>query len=289
MKKIILVDSCCNLPPSFYHENSEILDMISMPIHLGKSDFLDDHGKTVTYKDFYDQMRAGIVPSTSQISPADFYDRFEKLHQDGYEILSISFSSGMSGTFNNSVLAHNMIKEDYPDAKITLIDSYCASVGYGVIVMKAIGMMKAGQFDQIPAYIEENKTQVNHFFTVQDLMFLKNGGRIPPALATVGTLLNLKPMMDVDMEGKLRQLEKVRGRKRVYRYFIEAIEKNYNPELSPIIIGHGNCEEDAETLKKMIQDQLGHQEIIVTEESPTIGSHVGPGLLVIGFIGNLRG
>ncbi len=170
-----------------------------------------------------------------------------------------------------------------------MIDSYCASVGYGVIVNSAMEMLKDGKGDDIQSFIEENRLTVNHFFTVDDLNFLKNGGRIPPALAAVGTLLNLKPMMDVDLDGKLRQRDKVRGRKKVYRQFISTIADNYDSEASPIIIGHGNCETDAEKLKSMIIEELGFDNIIISEESPTIGSHVGPGLLVIGFMGKMRG
>jgi DegV family protein with EDD domain len=289
MEKMILVDSCCNLPSSFYHENEYLIDMVNMPVHLDDMNFLDDHGKTMSYDVFYDYLREGKVPSTSQISPNDFYEKFKHMYENKREIISISFSSGMSGTFNNSVLAKEMFLEDYPEAKITLVDSYCASVGYGVLVNAAMEMLKDGKGDTIHSFIEENKLNVNHFFTVDDLNFLKNGGRIPPALAAVGTLLNLKPMMDVDLEGKLRQRDKVRGRKKAYRQFINTIAEKYDPELSPIIIGHGNCENDAEKLKAMITEELGFDNIIISEESPTIGSHVGPGLLVIGFMGKMRG
>lgn len=288
MKQIILVDSCCNLPSTFYHENKDILHMISMPVHLGGQDFLDDHGVSVTYQQFYDELRTGTVPKTSQISPIDFYNKFEELYKLDAEIIYIAFSSGMSGTYNNSLLAKDMFLDDYPDAKITIVDSYCASTGYGVIAMKAVALLKDNKFDSIVTFIEDNRLNVNHIFTVNDLMFLKNGGRIPPALAAVGTMLNLKPMMDMDSEGKLRQKEKVRGRKKAYRFFIETLKEKYDPELSPIIIGHGNCEEDAYAFKDMISNELGFEDIIITEESPTIGSHVGPGLMVLGFIGKMR-
>ena len=289
MKKKILVDSCCNLPSTFYHENKEIIDMIGMPIHLNGMDFRDDHGVTVSYDSFYNQLRDGKVPSTSQISPNDFYEKYKEFHEQGYGIISISFSSGMSGTYNNSVLAQEMFKEDYPDAEITTLDSYCASVGYGLLVMEAINLLKDEKEDTIAEYIEQTRLSVNHVFTVHDLIFLKNGGRIPPSLAAVGTLLNLKPMMDMDIDGKLRQREKVRGRKKAYNYFIESIKNRYAFDQSTIIIGHGNCESDAFKLKDKISEVVGHDSIIVTEESPTIASHVGPGLLVIGFKGKLRG
>lgn len=288
MNKIILTDSCCNLPSSFYKENNNILHMISMPIHLDDNDFLDDHGIEVSYKDFYEALRNGVVPSTSQIAPIKFFDKFKTLYEQNKEILYIAFSSGMSGTYNNAVIAKEMFLEEYPDAKITIVDSYCASVGYGVIVKKAVEMLEENKITMIAKYIEENRLKVNHIFTVNDLMFLKNGGRIPPVLATVGTLLNLKPIMDVDTEGKLRQKEKVRGRKTVYKNFLRVIKTNYNPGLSPIIIGHGNCVEDANKFKSMIENELGFTDIIISEESPTIGSHVGPGLIVIGFMGNER-
>ncbi len=288
MNKIILADSCCNLPSSFYKNNNDILHMISMPIHLGDKDFLDDHGVEVPYKEFYDALRNGAVPKTSQITPIKFFEKFKTLHEDNKEILYIAFSSGMSGTYNNAAMAKEMFLEEYPDAKITIVDSYCASAGYGVIVKKAVEMLEENEISTIAQYIEENRLKVNHIFSVNDLMFLKNGGRIPPVLATVGTLLNLKPVMDVDREGKLRQIEKVRGRKKVYRNFLEVLKINYNPSLSSIIIGHGNCIEDANEFKSMIENELGFTDIIISEESPTIGSHVGPGLIVMGFMGNER-
>ena len=288
MKKIILVDSCCNLPTSFYHENEDILHMISMPVNLDDKIFLDDHGKTISNKDFYDALRNGVVPSTSQISPSDFYNKFKELYENNNEILYIAFSSGMSGTYNNSVLARQMFLEDYPDSKITIVDSFCASVGYGVLVLKSVEMLRKNHFNLIPSYIEENKFNVNHIFTVNDFIFLKKGGRIPPALATIGTLLNIKPIMTMDTDGKLNQSEKIRGKKKVYKSFLTSIKNNYNPNLSPIIIGHGNCEEEAIVLKEMINSELGYNNVIISEESPTIGSHVGPGLIVVGFIGNHR-
>ncbi|MBN2260581.1 MAG: DegV family protein [Clostridiales bacterium] len=288
MNKVILVDSCCNLPSSFYHENKDFLHMISMPIHLGNRDFLDEHGKTITYKEFYDELRNGVVPSTSQITPINFFDKFKEFYDAEKEMLYIAFSSGMSGTHNNAIIAKEMFLEEYPNAKITIVDSFSASAGYGVIVKKAVEMIHIHEISDIAKFIEDNRLNINHIFSVQDLMFLKNGGRIPPALAAVGTLLNLKPIMDVDTEGKLRQKEKVRGKKKVYHTFLTAIKANYIPEMSSIIIGHGNCEEDAIELKSMIEIELGYKDIIISEESPTIGSHVGPGLLVIGYMGNER-
>ncbi len=288
MNKIILADSCCNLPSSFYKENDDILHMISMPIHLGKKDFLDDHGVEVSYKEFYDELRNGAIPKTSQITPMNFFEKFKLLYENNNEVLYIAFSSGMSGTYNNALIAKEMLLDEYPDAKITIVDSYCASVGYGVIVKKAVEMLRENDISTIAGYIEENRLNVNHIFSVNDLIFLKNGGRIPPVLATVGTLLNLKPVMDMDRDGKLRQREKIRGRKKVYRNFLEILKANYNPDLSPIIIGHGNCEEDANEFKSMIETELGFTDIIISEESPTIGSHVGPGLIVMGFMGNER-
>ncbi|OPL08783.1 MAG: hypothetical protein AVO33_09425 [delta proteobacterium ML8_F1] len=288
MKKVVLVDSCCNLPPDVFDQYQESLSMISMPVHIGNMDFLDDHGKTMSHKDFYDALRQGNLPKTSQITPTHFYDYFEKLYLEGKEILYISFSSGMSGTYSNSVIARDMFLEDHPDAVILLVDSHAASVGYGALVLKALESLETLSLEAIADAVERERFNVHHVFSVSDLMFLKNGGRIPPALATVGTLLNLKPIMDIDLAGRLRQKNKVRGKSKLYQHFIAVIKDRYLPEKSAIHIGHGDCEADARELADLIEKTLGYDQIIINPESPTIGSHVGPGMLVVSFLGNER-
>ena len=288
MKKMILVDSCCNLPSEFYSNNNDLVEMISMPVKFGDDEFLDDHGKTVSYSEFYDGLRKGKVASTSQINPTEFLSVFRNHYERGNELVYVSFSSGMSGTFGSASIAREMLLDDHPDAKVTIVDSLCASSGYGALVHSLVSEYRNNPDMDIESYISGNRLSINHFFTVDDLMFLKRGGRIPASTAMIGTALNIKPLMHMTMDGKLEKGEKAKGRKKALKSIAESFAAAANGNTRTVVIGHGDCEDDAVKMKELLLEAKSDVEVIISCESPTIGSHVGPGLIVIGFLGEER-
>lgn len=291
MKPILLTDSCCDLPLAYINDHAESIEIIGMPINLGAENFIDDLGDT-NYKhvEFYNQLRSGISAKTAQITPIDFLRVF-KHHYDAHRsILYLGFSSGMSGTFNNAILAKQMLLEEHPDAVIDIIDSYSASIGQGLLCMEAVKMIAEDISQEAIVYwLEEHKMKAQHWFAVSDLMYLKNGGRIPASIAAVGTLLNVKPILTVTAEGKLQSHSKVRGRKKSLRFLAEMVQKHKDSEvITTIIIAHGNCPEDAESMRSLVVSEHPNTEVIVTEISATIATHVGPNMIAIGFLGEER-
>jgi DegV family protein with EDD domain len=196
----------------------------------------------------------------------------------------------MSGTFDNALQSIDMVKEELPSADIRAIDSKSASIGQGLIVLKTIEMLKAGDdVNQIVRWIEKSKLEVNHWFAVDDLNYLKSGGRITAAEAAIGTLLSVKPILTVNLEGKLKPYTKVKGRKKSMKFLVDKFKEYYKKDqFGKIIIGHGNVEEDALKLKELLLKELDEEFIMITELSATIASHVGPGMLAMSFMGEVR-
>lgn len=290
MKTIFLIDSCSDLPLSFIEENSDCLDIIGMPVEIDGKDYIDDFGKTLTHEEFYKFIRKGIMPTTSQINSHRFLEKFKKHSDDGNSIIYIGFTSGMSGTYNSAMVAKEMLLEENPNADITLVDTRCASVGEGLLILYAVEMLKNGSSkDEILNWIEGNKLKSNHWFAVDDLTFLKKGGRISATSAAVGTLLKVKPILTVDNEGKLKSYTNVRGRKKSLNFLIEKSKEHIiDSENSIIIIGHGDCIKEAKKLEKEVQNELNPRKIIITQLSSTIASHVGPDMISLAFIGEAR-
>lgn len=291
MKTILLTDSCCDLPYKYVKNKKEVLDIIGMPINIGAENFVDDLGEAnYVHLEFYNQLRSGIVPKTAQIAPIDFYNKFKQYHLAGKSTIYLGFSAGMSGTYNNALIAKNMVLEEYPDAEITVIDSNSASIGLGVLTIHVVDMILDGNtYSDIVDWINNNKMTSQHWFAVCDLMYLKNGGRIPPSIATIGSLLNVKPILTVCKEGKLKSYSKVRGRKKSLRYLIEKAKKNSeNRPETTILIGHGNCLKDAEYVKALVEEEIKGSEVIISEISATIATHVGPNMIALAFLGGNR-
>ncbi len=290
MKTIIVVDSCCDLPLSYVEENSDYLDVIGMPVNINDFDYFDDLGKTFTHDEFYSKLREGIIPSTAQINAYRFLETFSKHLNDGNSIIYIGFSSNLSGTYNSSLQGIELSKEDYPNGDILSIDSKSASIGQGLLVMKAIEMIKENQSkDSIVEWIESRKLDVRHWFAVDDLNYLKKGGRISSASAAIGTLLSVKPILTVSDDGVLETHSKVKGRKKSIKFLANEVKKEHKKDkYQKIIIGHGNVKEDAEVLKEMLHGEIEEENIIISELSATIASHVGPGMLAIAFLGDTR-
>lgn len=285
----IITDSCCDLPLTFVEAHSDKLEILGMPVEIDGTNYIDDLGKTLDHKTFYDFLRRGILPTTSQINVYRFEEAFKSNIENGREVLYIGFSSGLSGTFNSACVARKNLLEEYPDAKIELVDTLSASIGQGAIVVEAIKRLENNnKIDDIKAWIEENKLHVNHWFGVDDLNYLKNGGRISSASAIMGNMLNVKPTLIVDASGKLKPYGKVRGRKKSMSFLASKVTERIDTSNTTVLLGHGNCLDEAEQLRQLLISESPELDIIITELSMTIASHVGPNMLAVAFFGDKR-
>ena len=239
---------------------------------------------------FYDGLRAGEVATTSAINPTGWEEKIEPILAAGQDVLVIAFSSGLSTTYQSAVIAAQELKEKYPERNIRVVDSLCASLGQGLLVWYACQKRDQGlSLDELTAWLEENKFHLCHWFTVDDLMYLKRGGRVSAATALVGTMLQIKPVLHVDNEGHLINVAKARGRKAS----IEALAKKLGElglpgENSTVFISHGDCIEDAKLLETMLKERYGVKEVIIGYVGAVIGSHSGPGTLALFFLGEHR-
>ncbi|MDP4090242.1 MAG: DegV family protein [Bacillota bacterium] len=290
MSTIILTDSGCDLTLEYVEENADILDVLGMPVNIDGYEYMDDFGKTLSHEEFYDKLRAGIMPSTAQINSFRFYEKFKKHYNDGNSVLYLGFTSNMSGTFYNAVMARNEFMEKHPDADITVIDTISASIGQGVLVFNAVSQLRMGKSKEFIAnWVEENKMKANHWFAVDDLIYLRKGGRVSTATAVVGSALNIKPILTVNREGKLGSYTNMRGRKKSIRFLADKVRENAGKiEDTTIIIGHGGCPEDAKLLESYILEIGIPQNIVISELSATIASHVGPNMIAAAFVGAER-
>lgn len=288
MSIILLTDSCCDLPLEYIEKNN--ISYLSLTFQFKGEEFIDDFGKTVDYKSFYNGVREGEMPITSQVNVLKFYEEFKKNVSEGNSVIYIGFSSVLSGCVNSASIAKKQIEEEFKTADITVIDSKSASLGQGLIVYYVKEMIKKGcTKEEIIHWVEENKLKLNHWFTVEDLNHLKRGGRISSAAAVVGTLLNIKPVLFINNEGKLVAFEKVKGRKKALKTLVEKLsEKIVEPEKQVIAISHGDCIEEAEYVKELIAERYKPKAFIINNVGPVIGSHSGPGTVALFFLGEGR-
>lgn len=288
MKTVIITDSCSDLPINYVEKNT--IPVVSLTYQFRGEDHIDDFGKSISYGEFYNALRGGEMSATSQINVFSYTEAFKKYIKDGYSVIYIAFSSALSGSYNNAVLAKDMLIEEYKDADISVIDSKSASTGEGFLVYYAYEMLNRGcTKDEIVKWVEDSKLKVNHWFTVEDLNHLKRGGRVSGAAAFVGTILDIKPVLHVDDEGRLIPMYKVKGRKKSLRMLADKLKESIvNPEEQTVFISHGDCIDDAEHLKKIILEEVNIKEVIISNVGPVIGSHSGPGTVALFFIGDKR-
>lgn len=284
---IIFTDSCCDI-------DSELLQQWGVPFANMTFTF-EGEGKEyintdITNKAFYDRMRQGASAKTAAINADAFVRAFEPILQDGKDILYVAFSSGLSTTVNSAHMAAEELKEAYPHRKIMIVDTLAASAGGGLMVYMAVAKKKEGaSLEENAAYIESLTPQHCIWFTVDDLEYLKRGGRVSPLVALAGGILGIKPVLQMDSEGHLVKAATARGRKKA----IEALADKYT-ELSceekntPIFISHAQCREDAELLADILKQRHGVNVTLITEIGPVIGSHAGPGTIALFFIGKHR-
>lgn len=239
---------------------------------------------------FYDGLRAGEVATTSAINPTGWEEKIEPILAAGQDTLVITFSSGLSTTYQSAVIAADELKEKYPERNIRVVDSLCASLGQGLLVWYACQKRDAGMsLDELTAWLEENKFNLCHWFTVDDLMYLKRGGRVSAATALVGTMLQIKPVLHVDNEGHLINVAKARGRKASIEALAKKVAELGLPgENDTVFISHGDCIEDAKLLETILKEKFGVKEVIIGYVGAVIGSHSGPGTLALFFLGSKR-
>ena len=264
------------------------IDVIPMNVRVGETDYLyHPDEKALSCKEFYEKLSAGEESVTSQITPIVFKEVFEKYLKDGKDILYIAFSSGLSGTYNSARLVADDLLEKYPDRRIVCIDSLCASIGEGYIVYLAGMLRKEGKsFDEVAEFVKENCTKVCHWFTVDDLLHLKRGGRLSGFEAAVGTALKIKPVLSVDPEGKLTVVAKVRGVKKGMDYLKERlIADGIDTANQTVFVGHADAPEIAEQLKEQLLSEGLVKDVIISNVGPIIGTHVGSGMFALVFIG----
>ncbi len=240
--------------------------------------------------EFYDIMRKGKMPKTSQINVVDFCEYFSEYLDKGLDVLYICFSSGLSGTYNNSLIAIEELKGRYPDRKIISVDSLAASMGEGLLVYLAAQQKKKGMgLEELAKWVEDNRLHLCHWFTVDDLHHLKRGGRVTAATAIVGSALNIKPVLHVDDEGHLINMSKVRGRKASLNAMVDQMVETYTDQFDTVMICQGGCHDDAEYLAGEVKKRVkGVKKLIMGNIGPVIGAHAGPGVLALFFYGDHR-
>ena len=283
---VIVSGATGDLPQSAIEELE--LHVIPMNVRLGEQDYLyHPDEKELSCKDFYTKLSAGEDAVTSQITPIVFKEVFETYLKAGKDVLYIAFSSGLSGTYNSACLIAEDLLEKYPERKIVCIDSRCASIGEGFLVYLAGKLRKEGKsFDEVADFVKGNCTKVCHWFTVDDLLHLKRGGRLSGFEAAVGTALKIKPVLSVDPEGKLTVVAKVRGTKKGMDYLKERlINDGIDAVNQTVMVGHADAPEIAEQLKEQLLSEGLVRDVIISNVGPIIGTHVGSGMFALVFLG----
>jgi len=282
----IVTDNNADLPLSYYEEHD--IEVIYLSYIIDGETYTKE--KQLPTEDFYARMRKGSMPTTSQANPEQAREVFQKVLTKTKKIIYLAFSGGLSGTCNSGRIAAEEIMEEQPDVQITVIDSLAASLGQGLLVYKAVEKMEAGvSYEELVKWLEENKLHLVHYFTVDDLFHLYRGGRVSKTAAILGTMINLKPVLHVDDEGHLIAVSKVRGRKKSLAALVDAMEKlqgSYDNDI--VMISHGDCEEEAEAVKKLVEERFGIHKFLIAPVGPTIGSHSGPGTMALFFFGENR-
>ena len=239
---------------------------------------------------FYDMLRAGELATTSAVNVAEYTQAVEPILQEKKDVLILAFSSGLSSTYQASVLAAEELREKYPDRKIYTVDTLCASLGQGLLVYLAVQEQRKGRsIEEVRDWAESTKLHLCHQFTVDDLHFLKRGGRISATTAVVGSMLQIKPVLHVDNEGHLINIGKARGRQASLKALVDKMEKTVTEEgRKTVFISHGDCRKDAVTVADMVRERFGTQDIRINFVGPVIGAHSGPGTLALFYLGTER-
>ena len=286
---VIMTDSCCDMTSALAEELE--LSVLPLSLHMGDAvyrNWLD--GREIGFQEFYAKIRSGQLATTSAVSVGDFAAEMRKILSAGKDILCINFSSALSATYQSAAIAAADLAEEFPDRKILVVDSLCASLGQGLLVYLCAQERRKGRsLEEVHTFAEETKGKVCHWFTVDDLNHLKRGGRISATTALFGTMLSIKPVMHVDDGGHLVPVSKARGRKSSILAMVDQMEATaIDPANQTVFISHGDCEGDALFLAGEITRRFGTKDIRLNYVGPVIGNHSGPGTLALFFLGTKR-
>jgi DegV family protein with EDD domain len=283
---IIITDSTCDLGKEM--RRSHGIEYLKMPVtYKDKQSYCSLEWEYFSEKQFYDDLRAGILYRTSQITIEMYIEAFEKAAADGKDILSVSCSSALSGSINSSVVARATVLEKYPEAKIFCLDALIASLGQGLICCRAADMRKDGKtIEEVAAWIEENKLCFQQSASVADLSYLKRAGRVTVAAAAMGKIFSIKPIIISDSKGQNLSIAKVRGRQKSFRECVNYVSENIvDPGEQVIFISHADCEQDALSLKQLLLEKFTCKDVYINSVGPALGASVGPGMFGIYFYG----
>jgi DegV family protein with EDD domain len=280
----ILADSASDLPLEFFEQNNVAL--FPLKVHVDGKEYEDL--RTIEPQEVYDNIRAGILPKTSQASPAGFKEVFTEMAINKEQGIYIAFSSQLSGTYQTAVMISEQVKEEYPEFDLTIIDTKCASLGCGLVVMEAVKAAQAGKSkEEIVKDAVFRAQHMEHLFSVDDLDHLAKGGRVSKASAFLGGLLNIKPLLNVE-DGKLVPIEKIRGRKKLLRRIIELMhERGKSLNSQVVAISHADDAATAQEMKELIAKEFGTREVFINSIGAAVGSHTGPGTISIFFLNEL--
>ncbi len=285
MDYVYMTDSDSDLP---YHLKEKYdIPVVYMPYALNGKEYFDDLGQTLDHKSYYDAMRSGANPVTSALNEESYLEYFEPVLEKGKDLLFVAFSSKLSCTLQAAASAREKLLKKYPGRRITIVDTLSISGPMTLLVLKSHEMYRAGKsMDEVAAWLEANKIRSQAFFTVDDLKYLKRGGRISSAAAAVGTMLDLKPIIIETSDGTLQAGEKIRGRKKALAYIVDMMMKaNPDPAESPILVLNADAPEDAERVKASVEQKLPGANVLIEHVGPVIGAHAGPGTVALCFIG----
>ena len=281
----IITDSACDLPKAML----QTLNVNTVPLTVNfRGQEHNDSVEDAEVKALYDAMRGGEVATTSAVNPDGWAAAIEPALAEGKDALVLAFSSGLSTTYQSAVIAAQELKEKYPQQNIRVVDTLAAALGQGLLVYYVCKKRDEGlSLDELAQWTEDNKNRLAHWFTVDDLVYLKRGGRVGAATAVLGAMLNIKPVLHVDNEGHLISREKVRGRKAAIAS-LAAKPGQLGGENSTVFICHADCLDDAKTLARQLEEQYGTKEIFIGNLGAVIGSHAGPGTLAVFFLGDQK-
>ena len=281
----IITDSGCDMSKEYLSEKE--IDCINLGFTMNNVHYNEEDGEKIDVKEFYRLLRGGAMPTTYQATSESAKKHMEKWLAEGKDVLALSFSSGLSGTAGSFFVAQRELKEKYPERKIFVVDTLCASMGQGLLLDFAVKKADEGSsIEEVASFVEELKLHICHNFTVENLFHLKRGGRVSTATAIVGSILKIKPVMKMSDEGKLVVMGKVMGRKKSILALVENMEKTQRLQKGDeIFISHGDCLEDAEYLKSLIEQRFPGYAVKIGFVGSVIGSHSGAGTLALFYRG----
>ena len=286
---VIMTDSSCDLPAPI----AEQMELTVLPLHVDVdgqkyTNYLDE--REISFAEIYAKLRTKCPAKTSAVNMNDFMEPMESLLRAGKDVLYIGFSSGLSGTYNAGAMAAQELADKYPERKIFTVDSLSASMGQGLLVWHAWKKKQGGaSIEEVRDFVENTKLHLCHWFTIDDLMFLKRGGRISGTTAVVGSMLSIKPVMHMDNDGHLIKMGTARGRKASIKALADkAGLLGESLDQQTIFISHGDCIEDANFLADIMRSRYNVKDVVISYVGPVIGAHSGPGTVALFFLGRER-